>query len=59
MFSTTYNKEEKLWHGDDIPSLLNPDISLAQALLNAMTNFGPKIAQVILGKSYTFETKIL
>ncbi|KAG4067927.1 hypothetical protein HA402_010613 [Bradysia odoriphaga] len=46
MFSTTYNKTEKLWYGPEIQPLYNPKISLAQALLEAMTNYGPKIAQI-------------
>lgn len=48
MFSTIYNKKDKSWHGNDIPPLYNPEISLAQALLNSLTVFGPKIAQVIV-----------
>lgn len=46
MFSTTFDKEAKLWYGRDIAPLYNPEISVAQALLSAMTNFGSKIAQV-------------
>lgn len=48
MFSTTYNKEGKLWYGNDIPPLYNPNVSVAQVLLDSMTTFGPKIAQVII-----------
>lgn len=46
MFLTQYNKAEKLWHGPDIPPLYNPNMNLAQALLNSMSIFGSKIAQV-------------
>lgn len=46
MVSTFYNEKEKLWYGPNKPPLYNPDISLAQALLNSMANFGPKIAQI-------------
>lgn len=48
MYSTYFDEKEKLWHGSDIPPLYNPDISLAQALLNSMVAFAPKIAQVII-----------
>lgn len=47
MFSTIYNEKGKIWYGNDIPPLFNPKISLAQALLNSMTNYGPKVAQVL------------
>lgn len=47
MFASTYNEAEKLWYGPEIPPLYNPNINLAQALLNAMSIFGPKVAQVI------------
>lgn len=46
MFSTTYDEKTKTWYGREIPPLYNEKISVAQALLSAMTNFGPKIAQV-------------
>ena len=47
MFSTQYDKDLKLWSGHDIPPFFNPKISLAQVLLDSMTKFGSKIAQVI------------
>lgn len=46
MFSTTFNNQEKLWCGRDIPPLYNPNISLAQVLFNAMAKYGTKTAQV-------------
>lgn len=46
MFSSTYVKDEKLWYGPDIPSLYNPEINMAQALLHGMSTFGSKIAQI-------------
>lgn len=46
MFSTRYDEAEKLWYGPDIPPLHNPNINMAQSFLNAMSIFGPKIAQV-------------
>lgn len=46
MFCTQYDKEAKLWSGLDIPSLYNPKVSLAQALLKACEVHGSKIAQV-------------
>lgn len=46
MFSTTYNREEKLWKGRETTPLYNPNISLAQVLLNALKLNGPKRAQV-------------
>lgn len=46
MYSTTYNKEEKLWYGANIPPLYNPKVSIGQVLLNSMSMFGSKIAQV-------------
>lgn len=46
MFLTQFNEPEKLWYGPDIPPLFNPNINLAQALLNSMSIFGSKVAQV-------------
>lgn len=46
MFLTSYDEDAKLWYGPDTVPLYNPKISLAQALLDAMSIFGPKIAQV-------------
>lgn len=46
MFLTRFNEAEKLWFGPDIPPLFNPNINLAQALLNSMSIFGSKTAQV-------------
>lgn len=46
MTSTRYNEEAKEWHGCPIPPLFNPEISVAQVLMESMTNFGPKIAQI-------------
>lgn len=46
MFGTTFDKKTKLWRGPDILPLYNPKVSIAQVLLNAMTTYGPKIAQV-------------
>lgn len=44
---TVYDEKNKLWKGEDVPPLYNPEISLGQVLLKALTIFGPKIAQVI------------
>lgn len=46
MFSSTYDEETKLWHGPDIPPVYNPFVSIAQVMLNSMSIFGSKIAQV-------------
>lgn len=46
MYSTRYDETESIWYGPDIPPLYNPNINLAQALLNSMALFGSKIAQV-------------
>lgn len=46
MFCTQYNEEAKLWSGLDIPSLYNPKLSVAHALLKACEVHGSKIAQV-------------
>lgn len=46
MFQTQYDKEAKLWRGRDLLSVYNPKISLAQVILKACINNGPKIAQV-------------
>lgn len=49
MFQTHYNKETKLWSGNDSQNLYNSRIrvSLAQVLLEACKTRGSKIAQVI------------
>lgn len=47
MFQTKYDKEAKLWRGRDCVPLFNPKISIAQVVLKACVNYGPKIAQVI------------
>lgn len=46
MYSTRFNEAEKLWYGPDVLPLYNPSVNLAQALLNSMSIFGSKIAQV-------------
>lgn len=46
MYKTVFDKENKLWKGYDVPPLYNPEISIAQVLLKAMTTNGTKIAQV-------------
>lgn len=46
MFQTKYDAEAKEWRGCDLPPLYNPKISLARLILNSLTTFGPKIAQV-------------
>lgn len=46
MFKTTYDEEAKLWSGHDVLPLYNPKISVAQAVLGALSTYGPKIAQV-------------
>lgn len=56
MFSTTYNEEKKQFYGPDLPPLYNPQISVAQALLNSMSIFGSKLAQVKFA-SATFSCK--
>lgn len=54
MFSANLNKEENLWRGLDIPPLYHPQISIAQVVLNAMTTFGSKVAQVLIKLFYRF-----
>lgn len=46
MFSTRYNEAEKLWYGSDLPPLYNPSVSIAQVVLNSLSVFGSKVAQV-------------
>lgn len=43
---TFFDEENKLWKGEDIPLLYNPEISLGQALFKSFNVFGPKVAQV-------------
>lgn len=43
---TYYDSENKLWKGEVLPPLYNPEISLGEVLLKAFTVFGPKVAQV-------------
>lgn len=46
MYKTIFDKENKLWKGHDVQPLYNPQISIAQVLLNSMKVNGAKIAQV-------------
>lgn len=46
MFKTQYDEESKLWRGRDFLPLYNPKVSLAQVILKACVNYGPKLAQV-------------
>lgn len=46
MFQTKYDEGSKEWRGCDLPPLYNPKVSLARILLNSLTIYGPKIAQV-------------
>lgn len=46
MFSTKYDEEIKVWSGKDVLPTYNPEISLAQVLLERMKTYGSKIAQV-------------
>lgn len=48
MFQTQFDKETKLWRGRDLLPVFNPKISLAQVILRACINNGPKIAQVTI-----------
>ncbi|XP_031634571.1 4-coumarate--CoA ligase-like 7 [Contarinia nasturtii] len=45
-FATSFDKKLKLWSGRDIFPLYHPDISVAQVMLGALKNYGPKIAQI-------------
>lgn len=57
MLSTSYNKEEKIWYGRDMPPLYNPNINVAHALFNAMNIYGSKVAQVTSSFSISTEKK--
>lgn len=46
MYRTKYNEKLKVWSGRDLPPLYNPKVSLAQVVLDALTAYGSKIAQV-------------
>lgn len=46
MFSTKYDEEIKEWSGKNVLPSYNPEISLAQVLLERMKTYGSKIAQV-------------
>lgn len=46
MNRTYYDAEKKLWRGNDLPPLFNPEISVGQAILKALEIHGSKIAQV-------------
>lgn len=66
MFQTQYDKEAKLWRGRDLLPIYNPKISLAQVILKACINNGPKIAQVtkdhnksLIRKTINNTTKII
>lgn len=46
MFTSKFDEENQVWSGrGDLP-LYNPEISVAQLMLNSMEIYGPKIAQV-------------
>lgn len=47
MFSTTYDKDNKVWSGKDIVPTYNPKISIAQVILSTLHMHGPGIAQVL------------
>lgn len=46
MYRTHYNKESKLWSGNDFSPLYNPKVSLGEITLRALIKNGSKIAQV-------------
>lgn len=46
MLRTTYDANAKLWSGPKVPAMFNPKTSIAHAILKALANFGPKIAQI-------------
>lgn len=46
MLRTTYDSSAKLWKGASVPPMYNPKISIAHAVLKALANYGPKIAQI-------------
>lgn len=50
MYQTKYDEKAKEWRGFDLPPLYNPKVSLAQVLLDALTIYRSKIAQVIFEK---------
>lgn len=57
MFSTRYDAAEKLWYGNNSPPLYNSNMNIAQVLLNSMTIFGPKIAQVRKKREFAFTSE--
>lgn len=46
MFYAKFDEKNKLWRNDDVPCILNPNISIAYPLLRSMQINGSKIAQV-------------
>ncbi|XP_055297301.1 uncharacterized protein LOC129565940 [Sitodiplosis mosellana] len=46
MSPTKYDADAKEWSGCDLPPVYNPEVSLAQVLLDALTAYGSKIAQI-------------
>lgn len=58
MFSTKYNETENLWYGLDTLPLYNPKINMAQALLNSMSTFGSKVAQVSWNRNRAIKFRV-
>lgn len=46
MLKTHYNKNTKIWKGLSVLPLYNPNISVGQAILHALTRSPDHIAQV-------------
>lgn len=46
MYRTHYNKEEKLWSGDDLTPIYNPKVSLGEIIFQSLRVNGSRIAQV-------------
>lgn len=46
MFFAKFDETNKVWSNDDVPCILNPNISIAHELLRSMQLNGSKIAQV-------------
>lgn len=46
MFRTHYNKDLKLWSGNNVRPCYNPKISIGEVVLHSLVANGPRIAQV-------------
>lgn len=46
MLRTSYDANKKIWSGPAITPIYNPKTSIGPVVLQALANFGPKIAQI-------------